>query len=113
MNSTESSFPVERNYYNTIIGALRVHNLEKIISEMGFKVHIEAVQNEGVDLWTYAQSDELVLVAEIINWHPRIEMYTNKGESTRDNFKKYKCKKRARARSRAGFGAYYTGILVL
>ena len=93
MHPPESSFPVARNDYNTIIGALRVHNLEKIISSMGFVVHTEAVQNSDVDLWAYNQAEERVLVAEVINWHPRIEMYTNKGESTQDNFKNYKCAK--------------------
>ena len=63
-----SRYPVKRKAYTHSVGKLLPHRISQILQELGFKTWINRGQTNGVDLKVYDNGNNLLLVAEILNW---------------------------------------------
>ena len=64
----EKRYPIKRTSYTQSVGKLLPHGIGQIFQELGFKTWINSGQTNGVDLKVYDNQDNLLLVAEILNW---------------------------------------------
>ena len=63
-----SRYPVKRKAYTQSVGKLLPHRISQILQELGFKTWINRGQTNGVDLKVYDNGNNLLWVAEILNW---------------------------------------------
>ena len=64
----EKRYPVKRHQYTQSVGKLLPHRISQVFRELGFETWLNPGQTNGVDLKAYDNEDNLVLVAEILNW---------------------------------------------
>src|SRR4030042_4620751 len=85
-------FPIERSRYYQSVGRLLPHRIGQIFQELGFETKICLGQSNGVDLVVF-KADELVLVAEIVNWSLPSEMAYKRKSEIISNLSEYSCKR--------------------
>jgi len=108
----EKRYPIKRTSYTQSVGKLLPHRISQIFQELGFKTWINSGQTNGVDLKVYDNGNNLLLVAEILNWSigsllsekrknciienllchncKKVLIYTNfENEDTLENFSEY------------------------
>ncbi len=83
-------YPCERQRYNKIVGKLLPRRLAVIFSSLGFEVTVNPVEGNGVDLWI-CRNNELVLVAEVLNWSVRSRLSNKRKRKILDNLSRYEC----------------------
>lgn len=85
-------FPCEESEYKKIVGRLLPDILEEIFTELGFEVTVNHQQANGVDLEIF-QEDNLILVAEVVNWSIGSRLTHKRKNSYIRNLSEYDCNK--------------------
>ena len=89
-------YPVKRSEYARAVGRLLPHRIGQILKELGltedagFRVWINCSQANDVDLKIYFR-DDLILVAEILNWSFRSRLSDKRSNNIVSNLLKYDC----------------------
>ena len=85
-------FPCEESEYKKIVGRLLPDILEEILTELGFEVTVNHQQANGVDLEIF-QENNLILVAEVVNWSIGSRLTHKRKNSYIKNLSEYDCNK--------------------
>ena len=85
-------FPCEQNEYTKTVGKLLPTILEKIFTELGFKVKVNPQQANGVDLEVFL-GNNLILVAEVLNWSIASRLTDKRKSSYIRNLNEFDCNK--------------------
>lgn len=85
-------FPCEQNIYTKTVGWLLPTILGEIFTELGFKAKVNEQQTNGVDLEVFL-GDNLILVAEILNWSIRSRLTDKRKGWIIGNLNKFHCKR--------------------
>jgi len=89
-------YPVKRSEYARAVGRLLPHRIGQILKELGltedagFRVWINCSQANDVDLKIYFR-DDLILVAEILNWSIYSRLSDKRSNNIVSNLLKYDC----------------------
>ena len=93
MSENSARYPDEQHKYCQSVGRLLPNIIGLALRDLGFKVWVNPDQSNGVDLKLYDKEDNLVLVAEIINWSSYSEMANNRKRSIISNLSEYNCRR--------------------
>lgn len=94
MNDPSSSrYPIEKQRYLESVGKLLPHRIGQILEELGFRIEINFVQRKGVDLILFDDKNNIILVAEILNWSPYTMLSDKRKRWITSNLRKYGCKR--------------------
>lgn len=86
-------YPVERTVYTQSVGRLLPHRLGQIFQELGFNTWINSDQTNGIDLRVYDANNNLILVAEVLNWSCRSSLNEKRKNKMIENLSKFNCNK--------------------
>jgi len=86
-------YPIEKYRYYQSVGKLLPHRIGQIFQELGFRSWIAKKQSNDVDLKVFDDKDNLILVAEILNWCLYSELSEKRKNWIITNLSKYNCKK--------------------
>lgn len=86
-------YPIKRTRYTQSVGKLLPHRISQILQELGFKTWINHGQTNGVDIKVYDSEDNLILVAEVLNWSIGSLVSENRKGSMINNLLSHDCKK--------------------
>ena len=89
----EKRYPVKRHQYTQSVGKLLPHRISQVFRELGFKTWLNPGQTNGVDLKAYDNEDNLVLVAEILNWSVGSLISDKRKVCIIENLEFYNCRK--------------------
>jgi len=89
----EYKYPIERTFYAQSVGKLLPHRISEIFQELGFDTWVNPNQTNGVDLEVYDDEDQLILVAEILNWSPVCVLSHKRKNNIITNLSGHNCKK--------------------
>lgn len=85
-------FPCKQIEYTKTVGRLLPTILGEIFAELGFKVKVNPQQENGVDIEVFL-GDNLVLVAEILNWSIASRLTNRRKGNIITNLNEYNCNK--------------------
>ena len=85
-------FPCEQGEYTKTVGWLLPTILGEIFSELGFKAKVNDQQTNGVDLEVFF-GDNLILVAEILNWSIKSRLTDKRKGCIIRNLNEFNCSK--------------------
>lgn len=85
-------FPCKQEEYTKTVGRLLPAILGEIFAELGFKVRVNHQQSNGVDTEVFL-GDNLILVAEILNWSIRSRLTNKRKGNIITNLNEYDCNK--------------------
>lgn len=85
-------FPCEQLKYTKTVGKLLPTILEEIFTELGFRVKVNPQQANGVDLEVFLE-DNLVLVAEVLNWSIASRLTNKRKGNIIKNLNEFNCNK--------------------
>lgn len=89
-----SRYPIkDKSKYFESVGKLLPHRIGQILEEIGFRTQVNPVQSNGVDLKVFNEKNELLLVAEILNWSVKSEMCDKRIQSIINNLSAYNCER--------------------
>jgi hypothetical protein len=91
MVDNSSRYPVSQAEYTQKTGRLLAHRIGRIFQQLGYKTKICLGQRNGVDLKLYELDDNLILVAELLNWSPRTELSNQRKNWIIQNLSEYSC----------------------
>jgi hypothetical protein len=86
-------YPVKESRYYQSVGKLLPHRIGQIFQELDFVSWIAKGQLNDVDLKVFDDKDNLILVAEILNWCPYSGLSEIRKNWIITNLSKYNCKK--------------------
>jgi hypothetical protein len=86
-----SRYPVSQKEYLQKTGRLLAHRIGRLFTELGYKTWICKGQKNGVDLKLFDQNNNLILVAEILNWSPYTEMSNKRKNWIIQSLLEYSC----------------------
>jgi hypothetical protein len=93
LTNCSKRYPIEQQRYQDSVGRLLPHRIGQILEEMGYKVEIDALQGNGVDLKVFDTDKTLLLVAEILNWSPYSRLSEKRKCWIVNNLTAYDCTK--------------------
>ena len=93
MSENSRRYPIEKHRYLQCVGKLFEHRIGQIFEELGFKTEIAKGQSNGVDLKVYDNEDNLILVAELVNWCPYSKPNIQRKDNVVSNLSQYHCKR--------------------
>ena len=91
--SARKRYPIEKSRYIQSLGKLLPHRIGQILEELGFRTSIATKQSNGVDLRVFDSQDNLILVAEILNWSSHTELSEKRKGNILSNLSQYSCSK--------------------
>ncbi|OGH05842.1 MAG: hypothetical protein A2W22_06750 [Candidatus Levybacteria bacterium RBG_16_35_11] len=83
-------FPCKRKKYTKTVGELLINILREVFSEIGFEVSINPPEENSVDLKVFREN-QLVLVAEVLNWSIGSRLTKNRERQITDNLNQFNC----------------------
>jgi hypothetical protein len=83
-------YPVEMELYLRCAGQLLPDLIASILEELGFRVWVNKGKANGVDLKIFDE-DNLLFVAEVVNWSPFSYMSIKRKNSIVSNLERYNC----------------------
>jgi hypothetical protein len=86
-------YPVGQSTYLQNVGRLLPQRIASILRELGFTVWINEGQSNGVDLKIFDDNNNLLVVAEILNWSPYSELSNKRKESIISNLLHHSCRR--------------------
>jgi hypothetical protein len=85
-------YPVDsKRKYLQSLGKLLPHRIGQIFQELGFRSWIAKGQSNDVDLKVFDDKDNLILVAEILNWSSHSRMSEIRRNWIINNLSRYNC----------------------
>ena len=91
LNDYSDRYPIERSRYFQSVGKLLPHRIGQIFRELGFDFWIAKRQSNDVDLKVFDDKDNLILVAEILNWSSHSRMSEIRRNWIISNLSRYNC----------------------
>jgi hypothetical protein len=91
LNDYSDRYPIERSRYFQSVGKLLPHRIGQIFRELGFGSWIAKGQSNDVDLKVFDDKDNLILVAEILNWSSHSRMSEIRRNWIISNLSRYNC----------------------
>jgi hypothetical protein len=91
-----SSVPYDLRHdeeYRRKTGRLLAHRIGQQFTKLGYQSWINKGQSNGVDLKVWDSEDNLIIVAEILNWGLTTKLTYKRKRECADNLSKYKCNK--------------------
>lgn len=89
---TPLRFPCKQEEYTHTVGKVLPTILEEVFTELGFRVKVNHQQTNGVDLEVFLE-DNLVLVAEVVNWWISSRLTDKRKNGYIRNLSEYSCSK--------------------
>jgi hypothetical protein len=89
-NRRRIRFPVPRMEYSKVVGKLLPEIIAEILTEFDFRVKVNHQQANGVDLEAYLD-DELILVAEVLNWSIGSRLTNKRRDKIIRNLSEFDC----------------------
>jgi len=86
-------YPDEQYDYCQNVGRLLPQIIARILGDLGFRIWVNKEQNNGVDLKVFDEEDNLVFVAEIINWSRFSIMPEGRRSWIISNLSKFDCRR--------------------
>ena len=83
-------FPCEQREYVKTVGELLLTILSEMLIELGFKVIVPPQRANGVDMKIF-QGDDLVAVAEVLNWRTTSRLSDKRRHNIIRNLNEYDC----------------------
>lgn len=93
MSGNSARYPDKQHKYCQSVGRLLPSIIGLTLRDLGFRVWVNPDQSNGVDLKVCDKEDNLVLVAEIINWSSYSEMSNNRKSFIVSNLSEYSCRR--------------------
>jgi len=90
--SRRHRFPCEQREYMKTVGWLLPNILGELFAELGFKAKVNLQQTNGVDLEVFF-GNNLILVAEILNWSISSRLYNRRRGCIIRNLNEFDCKR--------------------
>ena len=91
-NKFSLRYPTTRREYARIVGKILVDMLARILHDLGFTVHINPLQANGVDMSIFYQG-KLIAVLEIMNWGMSNNLDIKRFNSIVNNLSAFNCPK--------------------
>ena len=92
MSENSERYPDRQQEYCQTVGKLLPRIIAQILTDLGFRVWVNDDQTNGVDLQVFDE-DNLIFVAEIINWSPFSRMSEKRKNWITSNLSKSDCRK--------------------
>lgn len=92
-DNSDEKYPIERYRYFQCIGKLLPHRIGQILQKLGFRSEIAKGQSNDVDLKVFNDQNQLMFVAEILNWSSHSELPEKRKNWIIGNLQSYDCKK--------------------
>jgi len=92
LNSFSERWPLKKEVYTHLTGALLPRIIGEVFSELGFKAWINPSQGNGVDLEIYLD-ERTVFVVEVLNWSKGSRLTSSRLNNIIKNLNEHPCEK--------------------